>query len=183
MPGVARQSSLMVQIPEAEPMIGELRLLHDPAARLGVPAHLTVLYPFIPADEIKDPDLEALASLLAREAEFDYRFDRLDGFGDTTVYLPPQVDRDFKHLTDVIVERWPQHPPYEGKFDEVIPHLTVGDWLEGGSAASLAARVRDLLTHHGPITGRATSVHLIVQDERGYWSTLRAFSLAPAKRE
>jgi 2'-5' RNA ligase superfamily len=178
MPGVPRQSSLMVPIPEAEPVIGDLRLLHDPAARLGVPAHVTVLYPFIPADEIKDPDLEALASLLGKQAEFDYRFDRLDGFGHTTVYLPPESDGDFKHLTDVIVERWPQHPPYEDTFDEVVPHLTVGDWLDAGSAAPLAARVRDVLTDRGPITGRATSVHLIVQDERGQWSTLRAFPLA-----
>ena len=41
-------SALLVPIPEAEPIVAELRLEHDAIAARGVPAHVTVLFPFVP---------------------------------------------------------------------------------------------------------------------------------------
>ena len=54
-PGLTRQatqSAVIVAIPEAEAAVAALRLRLDPAAAWGVPAHVTVLYPFLPPDEI-----------------------------------------------------------------------------------------------------------------------------------
>jgi hypothetical protein len=45
---MGNESAIIIPIPEAEPIVGPLRLQYDGAARLGVPAHITVLYPFYP---------------------------------------------------------------------------------------------------------------------------------------
>ena len=41
-------------------------------------------------------------------------------------WLAPVPDAPFRRLTELIVSRYPDYPPYEGIHDEVIPHLTVG---------------------------------------------------------
>jgi hypothetical protein len=40
-------SAVVVPVPEAEPRVGALRTALDPSAALGVPAHVTILYPFV----------------------------------------------------------------------------------------------------------------------------------------
>jgi hypothetical protein len=42
------QSALLLPVPAAEAAVGPYRALLDPSARDGVPAHITVLYPFLP---------------------------------------------------------------------------------------------------------------------------------------
>jgi hypothetical protein len=48
----AQESALVVLVPAAEALVGVFRALYDPAVRVGVPAHITVLYPFVPTDKI-----------------------------------------------------------------------------------------------------------------------------------
>src|SRR5215216_5253276 len=45
------RSALIVAVPEAEPLVGGWRLRYDDAS-LGVPAHVTLLFPFMPAEEL-----------------------------------------------------------------------------------------------------------------------------------
>ncbi len=46
--GTRTESALLLEVPAAEPAVGGARAHHDSSAPLGVPAHLTVLYPFVP---------------------------------------------------------------------------------------------------------------------------------------
>jgi hypothetical protein len=41
------------------------------------------------------------------------------------LYLDPESAEGLRRLTASIAEQWPEAPPYGGRFDEVIPHLTV----------------------------------------------------------
>jgi 2'-5' RNA ligase len=169
-------SALIVAVPEAEPVIGELRRAHDPSAAWGVPAHVTVLFPFVPAADV-DPHIGSLRELFSEAAGFDYRFSRLGRFGSTTIFLAPEPEHLFTDLTDLVAARWPEYPPYEGAHDVVIPHMTVGDMLEADTAARVEAAATAALQQHGPIKGRATSVTLIVEDDDRQWSTRRVFPL------
>jgi hypothetical protein len=177
-----RKSALIVPIPEAEPIVAELRQAHDPSAQVGVPAHVTVLYPFVPADKLDDGHVAALRDLFKRVRPFAYRFRRVERFGTTTVYLAPEPARPFSHLTQIVAGRWPEHPPYEGAFEVVIPHMTVGDLLAAGAADPIADQTRGALARHGPIVGRAEAVNLIVEDEQGRWSTSDVFELGSPSR-
>ena len=42
------ETALVVEVPEAEPLVSQWRAQHDWSAQRGVPAHITILYPFAP---------------------------------------------------------------------------------------------------------------------------------------
>jgi hypothetical protein len=46
------RSALIVEVPAAEPAVARHRERLDSSAPLGVPAHITVLYPFLPPGAI-----------------------------------------------------------------------------------------------------------------------------------
>ena len=48
------ESALVVLVPEAEAIAKPFRDQYDPSAAAGVPAHITLLYPFKAPDEIDD---------------------------------------------------------------------------------------------------------------------------------
>jgi hypothetical protein len=53
------QTALIVPIPAAENAVGPFRATLDRSASWGVPAHVTVLYPFLPPDKINSEVLAA----------------------------------------------------------------------------------------------------------------------------
>jgi hypothetical protein len=157
-----RRTALIVTVPESEPAVGTLRLEHDSSAALGVPAHITILVPFAPPEEI---DEGALAELFARFHPFEYLLDSVQRFDDGHVWLHPQPSAPFADLTAAVAQRWPDHPPYEGAFDEPIPHLTVSE-----TPIELQVAL--------PIACRAHEVTLIEEAEAdGRWSVRRVFPL------
>ena len=61
----ATESAVLALIPAAESVVGPYRMRLDPTARAGVPAHVTVLYPFVPPSSITDDTVaEAVGTLL-----------------------------------------------------------------------------------------------------------------------
>jgi hypothetical protein len=119
-----RRTALIIAVPEAEDAVGALRLERDSSARKGVPAHITVLVPFLPPAEI---DAAALRDVFTAHAEFDFILDRVARFEHGPVWLHPEPSGPFAELTRSVWARWPQHPPYGGIHEEVIPHLTVSE--------------------------------------------------------
>jgi hypothetical protein len=157
-----RRTALIVEVPEAEPQVGDLRLQHDWSAARGVPAHITILFPFADGAEVDEP---ALADLFSRFAAFDFVLDRVERFEEGVVWLHPNPARQFADLTAAVFQRWPHLPPYEGAHDEPIPHLTVSD-----TPIDVSFQL--------PIASRAHEVTLIEENETtGMWSRRSAFPL------
>ena len=161
---------MIVPVPEAEPAVGAIRLAHDGSAALGVPAHVTILFPFAPPDEV---DVAALAALFARFRAFDFALDRVERFEDGLVWLAPRPSLPFADLTAAVWQRWPGYPPYEGVHDEVVPHLTVGH--ASGDAGLDAAEVE--IRTRLPVSGRAEHLTVMTEDDTGRWSVLRRVPL------
>jgi 2'-5' RNA ligase len=164
------RSALIVAVPEAESLVHEWRLRYDNAS-LGIPAHVTLLFPFAPAEHINEKLVDELRDLFADEPSFEFSLPRVLRFPDHA-WLSPEPAEPFKRLTALIFERYPAYPPYEGIHDEVIPHLTVA----GGDEA-LQDEVDAALTPHLPISARGDEVTLIVEDESGHWRTAERFEL------
>jgi hypothetical protein len=157
-----RRSALIVPVAEAEPWVAELRLAHDPAAARGVPAHITVLVPFVPPELL---DEEAVAQTLAPFDAFTFELVAVERFADGVVWLRPEPSRPFVELTGAFWSRWPEHPPYEGAHAEVIPHLTV-------------SLTRIELELPLPIACRAREVTLLEEDEPDQrWRVRRRYQL------
>jgi 2'-5' RNA ligase len=165
------RTALIVAVPEAEPLVGEWRAKHDWSAQHGVPAHITLLFPFVPADEVDKELLGDLRDLFASQPAFTYRLPRVARFPEVA-WLAPEPAQPFKDLIDLIVSRYPAYPPYEGIHDEVILHLTVA---EGGS--ELQDEVDAAVTPHLPIEAEAREVTLIVEDASGNWQAGEQFPL------
>jgi 2'-5' RNA ligase len=158
------ESALIIDVPEAEPLVEEWRAKHDSSAQHGVPAHITVLYPFIPTEMIDEQLHADLRALLAAHAAFTFRLSRVARFPEVA-WLAPDPAEPFAALTHAVASRYPDYPPYEGIHDVVIPHLTVA---EGGT--ELQDEVDAALTPALPIEAEARSVLMLLEDETGWWN-------------
>jgi 2'-5' RNA ligase len=165
------RSALIVAVPEAEPLVREWRLRYD-NARLGIPAHITLLFPFVPAERLDEALFGELRRLFAAQPAIPFSLTRLVEFPDQTLWLAPEPSEPFRRLTELIFERYPDFPPYEGIHEEVIPHLTVtaGD-------ASLRDELEAELTPQLPVEAEARDVVLLEEQTDGHWHSLERFAL------
>ena len=151
------ETAVIVVVPAAEPAVGPWRSALDRSAGWGVPAHVTVLYPFVPADQLDDATVAATAEAVASVPAFDVAFTATGWFGDTVLWLAPDPAAPFLALTRAVWDRFPQFAPYGGAHDTVVPHLTVGhdapiDALRDAETA---------LAFHLPIRARITTAMIV----------------------
>jgi 2'-5' RNA ligase len=176
--GVA-QSGLVVPVAAATATVAPWRERLDPAAVHGVPAHVTVLFPFAPPASIGPVHLQRLSHIFSMARPFDFALTGVGWFGETVVYLTPEPAAPFVALTERVVAAFPEHPPYEGEFDAIVPHLTIGDRGSPVELRRAAAAVAPAL----PIHARATEVWLMVgAPVPGAWQVRTRFPLGGVPR-
>ena len=174
------ETALLLPVPAAEPAVSHHRARLDEAPRDGVPAHVTVLYPFLPPAEISEPLLASLGRLFAGFAAFEFTLDRIGWFGEEVVWLGPRDPAPFSALTSAAFTAFPCCPPYGGQHAVVVPHLTIGH-VGGPQALRAAAEsVRPCL----PIEATAMEVILMAGPRPGtpgtppgQWRAVAAFPL------
>ena len=175
----ATETAVLVLVPEAEAAVAEHRSHLDMAASWGVPAHLSVVYPFVPPAEVDDDVMARLAAAVGSVPAFDCVFSRSDWFGDDVLWLALEPDAPFRELTRAVVAAFPAHQPYGGVYDDVIPHLTVGE-LRLGSPAELQAAERAVHAHL-PIRARIERTVLLAgRPEPGAWRAVVELPLGAA---
>ena len=96
----------------------------DDKPSIGVPAHITLIFPFVPTAQLNQPTVTSLTQILRDTAPFEFELGAAARFP-TTLYLAPEPSAAFVRLTEAIVRRFPEYPPYGGAFDNIVPHLTV----------------------------------------------------------
>jgi 2'-5' RNA ligase superfamily len=87
--GVELESALLLPVPAAEAAAREHRARLDASARDGVPAHVTVLSPFLPPGEIGPKVLAELSRIFARVPRFPVTLGEVRWFGESVVWLGP----------------------------------------------------------------------------------------------
>ena len=115
---------MVVPVAVAEPRVETWRLRYDPSAALGMPAHITALYPFLSQERLTASAIARLSKLCESLPALRVEFRRTRRFPDV-LYLDPEPADGLRRLTTTIFEEWPQAPPFRGEFDDVIPHLTI----------------------------------------------------------
>lgn len=167
---------LLVQVPEAEPVVRRHRLRLDPVTELGVPAHITALFPFVAADDLNNEVLDLVASVAARHFAFSYDFRTTGWFEGAALWLAPDDPSPFIRLTEDLAEAFPDHPAYGGEFDGITPHLTVARWTTRNELDTVEQELLAGL----PVSGRASHLTLMTEDQDGRWSVARQFPLKRA---
>lgn len=169
------QSALVVLVPAVEPLVAPWRARLDPSARRGLPAHVTILYPFVAPGALTDATLARLGRLFAEVPAFTLRLTGIGWFGDDIVYCTPEPVATLRLLTRRVVAAWPEYPPFGGAYAEVVPHVTIGN---GAPPEELHAAAEDVGVRL-PVEERVERVHLMVSTETAdSWSVVRAFPLA-----
>lgn len=86
----AEVSALIIPAPEADAVVGPFRVALDSAAVLGVPAHITILYPFMPTSLLTDDIDSELRDLFATVDVFETSLASIERFGHDVVYIRPE---------------------------------------------------------------------------------------------
>lgn len=172
----AVRSALIIEVPESEPLVRGWRTHYDPVAARGVPAHITVLYPFIEPDDCDESTIAAVRRAVDGAQPFEFELVRVDGFPGV-VWLRPAPDDQFRDLTRRIAEAFPDHPPYAGSIAEPQPHLTAAMVPEGLDQAELTSRIRADVGSRLPLRCRAEALSLFVENERDAWDRSAVVSL------
>lgn len=171
-PCMPNESAIVVPVPEVEPLVSSLRMQYDKSASLGVPAHITLLYPFRAASGA-EKEIEKLIEFFSAIPAFQFSLTEVRRFPQTA-YLHPDVPERFTEIIRNLSQKWPDCRPYRGAFQDIIPHLTVADQVD----AQVLRLVEDRLRSHIPITCMAKEAWLLCSNEHGLWSRRERFSLA-----
>jgi 2'-5' RNA ligase len=147
------------------------RVAHVPNAALGVPAHITLIYPFLPADLLDVSVRRRVARALASHPPFRFRLSGVRRWPNSH-YLAVEPVLPFEAIVRSLVEVFPDYPPYAGEF-EYVPHVTIAE----GADRALARLTRDLSV---PVSEQdVTRILLIAQGRDGTWRVRWTFPLAP----
>jgi hypothetical protein len=147
------------------PALARVRRRWDYAALTGVGPHVTVLFPFLPCADVGPRDRAELARMAGTIPALDVTFAQVRRLPNL-VWVQPEPAAPFADLTAAVIARWPSHPPYEGAFDVVIPHLTVVE----SDVADLET-IEELARQSTPFARRAQRLELWCQDRAGRWRT------------
>jgi hypothetical protein len=147
-------TALVITLPAAEVLLDAARRV-NPAVVRPIPAHVSVLYPFVPLTRDVEQVLEDIAAATPVTPVDLTEIVTAQGFvGIAASALQPVVD--------AVCERWPDVLPYGGRFGaRPAAHLTVA---MGPDASRVITAVRKEL----PVGDRADALRVVVLTE-GRW--------------
>jgi 2'-5' RNA ligase len=173
----ALETALLVLVPRADPLVARYRERHDPAARVGVPAHVTIAYPFAPLDLITAEDMGTLRRIAAGVGAFDLTLSTLGWFGTDLLFLRPDDPGPLDRLVSEVGKAFPAHPIYGGVHEQVVAHVTVAQ----GADPTVLAAVEEGLGALLPIRQRVDVVELWQgpppASGHGRWRSIHRFPL------
>ncbi len=146
-------------------------VLQTIAERLEVaPAcpHVTLLGPFVDRADVDEAIVGTIRELLMPVRAFDFRLVAVGRFDGGLTYLVPEPAAPFIQLTEIFAAAFPQWPPYGGVYNELVPHLSIGE--------ALPATDVEVLTSSLPISATASEVTLTWWSE-GLADVLERFPL------
>jgi 2'-5' RNA ligase len=170
------ETALVVLVPEAEALVRPFRDQHDPSAAAGMPAHITLLYPFKPPNEIDDATLENLRRCFRRFAPIRFSLGTIRRFPVEVLYLAPNPDGPFRQLTLAIWDAYPETPPYGGKWSDIVPHLSVACLKDDRRLDRITSDLVQASRGKLPIQATASEVALM-DNQSGRWRVSTKLSL------
>jgi 2'-5' RNA ligase len=166
------ESGLVITVPEAEPVVGEYYRRFSVAGAAAVPPHVTVLFPFLRRERLDNATLAELATIFTSHDGFELELNRCERFPDGVLYLALANEQPVRALTAAVVARWPEAPPYGGRYEDSVPHLTVVHQ----QPTSVFDEVEPIITPRLPVRATVSSVNLVVYDGTA-WQRRASFPL------
>jgi len=169
------ESAIIVPV-QVPPALNLLRGRMDPSAAQGVPAHVTLIYPFMAPDMLKDDVRRQVEQIIASEPVFPFRLTSVNRWPNV-VYLAPEPADPFRRLTNALAAAFPDYPPYLGAHENVVPHLTVAQDVTEDYYAAAEHALPGML----PIRDVAREAWLIGHTPDQPWHTLWRLPLGTSR--
>ena len=155
------ESGLAILVPEADLLVGPFRDKYDSSAAAGMPAHITLLYPFKHPSELNEHVTEQLKQCFASFRAFDFSLSVIRRFAGGVLYLAPEPDEPFRRLTLAVWDCFPDTPPYGGRYSRVVPHLTLAQLAGEQQADRVATEFAQASPGQLPICAIASEIALM----------------------
>lgn len=168
------ETALICRVPEAERYISRYRERYDPPARRNVPAHVTILYPFMAPEAVDTAVLDQLAGIARGVPRFEYRLAETRRFP-LSLYLAPHPGEHFAALTERVYRAFPDYPPFDGKFATVVPHVTVAH-ADEELLSAIDVELRIALASAGAVKARCEEM-VLIENTTGRWEQMHCFAL------
>ncbi len=176
-PSHERRTALLVPVAVAEPLAAfRRRHLAGTVAR-GLPAHVTVLFPFATAAAFDGRLRAQVATHFAAFERFEGALARVGQF-DEHVWLAPEPRDRFTALLRGTYDRFPEFPPYGNAVANAVPHLTIAEVGAGESIDQVAALAEHELSPGLPFGFIVDRVELFEELTDGTWRPSDSFELA-----
>jgi len=112
---------------------------------------------------IDDHVIQLVADTVVRVPRFGLRLARVESFPDA-IYLAPDPAERFFELTERLAEAFPKFPPFGGRFDTIVPHLTVA-WESQGAVRE---RIAEDLAPRLPVEAVAADIAVLIEEDDGW---------------
>lgn len=175
--GRGDESTLAILVSAAEPLVRDFRARYDTSARDGMPAHITIIWPFMHPHDLTGETIERIGDVLARSEPFTFGLTGIGHFNSQALYLRPEPDSPIRTLISEMVAAFPDFPPYGGAYgDTVAPHLTVAQVKTHQDFKQAEAEFRELADGALPIAVGDVEISLM-ERRAGLWRQRRVFAL------
>jgi 2'-5' RNA ligase len=155
------ETALVIEIDDAGPFDAVRREFAAEAFALGIPFHVTLLYPFAPPGDL----VEEARAFFAGQRPFDFVLTRIAAWPDV-VYAVPEPDEQLRACMRELFAVFPQWPPYGGIHEDVIPHATLAEEVD---AAALRDEIERRVAPYLPHRCQARDVSLLEQIAPDRW--------------
>jgi 2'-5' RNA ligase len=168
------QNAIILPVPEAELAVAKLRNKYDPYALKGIPAHISINYPFNIQNNQSTIGLHSkLNKLFSEMSIFKYQLTEISTFSEV-IYLSPYPTEKLTNLIARVFERFPESPPYNGEFSP-IPHLTIAQ-VDENKLFHVKEEIVSQITKFLPINAIAKEIWWI-ENREGIWKIVDVFQL------
>lgn len=175
-PPVSDSTALIVLVPEAESLVGPYRTKYDPVAPLGMPAHVTLMFPFATCESLADDARARLRTRLSELPSFDYEF-RETGVFPGVLYLRPEIEEPFLEAMAVVRSLFPGLESYGDTKLKPTPHLTVAHASSEAVLREIRESFESDLAEHGAVSGTAAAASLM-RHSAAAWECADVFPFA-----
>ena len=162
--GYEPQTAISILLDDVAPEVAAARYELDPPARLRVPLHITLLFPFVLRREVTSDLVFRLRSFFRDRARPVFNLARVAEFPAVVAYAAPDPDDELVAMTRDLWCAYPDTPPYGGEFTSPVPHATLAP-LEVADLEAVRARVEP----HLPVRCEPSHASLLEEFEPDRW--------------
>jgi 2'-5' RNA ligase superfamily len=156
------ETSITLDLEHCDPELAQAhRELYPERIPEAIPFSLTLLYPWVPAAEVTEADLERVRAYFGSRPPLEFELVRVTEFPGLVAYAEPQPDDELRATMRGLWALYPELPPYGRPGFEPSPHATLTRYAnpENATFGQAKARVEPLL----PV--RCVVTEAILQEE------------------